>query len=197
MATKYELEPRVSRTEIDWISKLMLDRVDPFNRDAIRFLYHFNWEVFSRAPGSRANHHCWPGGYLEHIRQVVGYVQYLYDFWVESGVLASLPEEEKFGVDEALTVAVLHDIEKPFSRWFDENGNIVADPSFATKPAEDALKVQILEQYGIDLSPAQELAMKYVEGIPDDEYSPNERGMTPLAALCHAADLLSARGSYF
>lgn len=186
----------VSAEQVEWIEILQLDRTDLHNRDAIRRLYHEHWGAISTAPGSSGNHQCWPGGYLEHIRQVNDYVTKLYKLWLSLGVFASLDPSECFELEEAMTVTTLHDIEKPFGRSFDAQENLVKHPQMETKTQKDAFKQSLLEQYGIALNTNQQNAMHFVEGIRDAEYTPGQRVMSPMAVLCHIADLMSARASF-
>lgn len=87
----------------------------------------------------------------------------------------------------------LHDLEKPFKFKIDEAGNLTDNPEIPDKAARAAKRLEVMERYGIVLDPQQANAMKYVEGIRDEDYTPNARIMGELAALCHCADVLSAR----
>ena len=135
MKTTYESDPtkEIEIDEILWSSEALLDRTDEINQGAIRALYHRHWGIISTAPGSSYNHQFWPGGYLEHVRQVNSYVVYLYNLWTDLGILSSLAEEERFTVAEALTVSSLHDIEKPFRVQFGADGRLRVDGRLQSK----------------------------------------------------------------
>lgn len=197
MASKHETESQtgVDTDEILWVSDALVDRTDERNQAAVRVIYHKYWELIRDAPGSSHNHQAWQGGYLEHIRQVNHFVDRIYSLWVDLGVFASLPEEERFTLGEALTVTSLHDIEKPFRTILGPDGKPIIDPNLATKQQRDAFKWAFFEEHGIDLNPNQQNAMKYVEGFYPD-YLPTRRIICPMGVIAHAADLMSGRGSY-
>lgn len=154
-----------------------------------------HWERIAWAPGSRDAHHAWEGGYAEHLRQTMWIAAHNYELFERSGHLSELPEEEQFTLSDALTVLFLHDIEKPFIYDFDDNGDVVKlidMPKYERKEFRQAM----IEKYGFIITPTMENALLHVEGVRDEHYVPGERADQPLAALCHAADNLSARGFY-
>ncbi len=159
-------------------------------------LHRDHWDKIRLAPGSTHNHQAWEGGYLKHISDIKGYLRVLYTHWEQEGVFDSLPSQERFTFEDALVVGVLHDIEKPFATYVDEAGDVKRRDEFKDKAARAAFREQLIEEYGIELTPMQQNALRYAEGIRDADYTPNDRVMSPMAALVHAADLLSARGSY-
>ncbi len=135
-----------------------------------------NEEVINRAPGSSANHQAWEGGYVDHVTEVMNLAIPL--FSTMSG-LRLLP----FSLSDALLVLFLHDIEKPWKY----NGEPMAN-----KKARSAFRQKLIRDTGFRLTPAQENALRYVEGEGDD-YSNSERVMNELAAFCHMCDVASAR----
>lgn len=132
------------------------------------------------------NHQAWPGGYNDHVTEVMNTASLLYD---TLGSVRPLPFEKS----DALLVMFLHDLEKPFKYAFDVQGRLVVDPNIRDKADCAAKRNQVMEQYGIQLDPQQANAMYFVEGIRDGDYTPGARLMGELAALCHSADVLSAR----
>lgn len=143
-----------------------------------------NRESFVEAMGSSGNHQAWKGGYLDHIAETMNIACQLYR--TLSG-LRKLP----FELPDVLEVMFLHDIEKPFKA----GDKLLYKGKFtdATKSNRKQFRASIIEEYGITLTPAQENALRYVEGVPDCEYTPGERTMGELAAFCHCCDILSAR----
>lgn len=176
----------------DW-----LDRIDGPNQGAINCFYEDsdNAERIEWAPGSRAAHHAWEGGYKEHIRQTMMIVAQNYTLFADTGRLRELPDAETFTLSDALVVMFLHDIEKLFIYDFDEKGDVVA-LVHVTKLERKEFQRSIIERYGFELTQTMENALLHVEGVRDEYYVPGERVDQPLAALCHAADNLSARGFY-
>lgn len=177
-----------------WIREALVDRVDEHNRDAIIDMHARNWTAISLAPGSSYNHHFWQGGYIEHIRQVNVFAHELFALWERMGIFDSLEPSEQFSLPDALTVTTIHDIEKPFMRTYDDTGSLRVSHE-GGKTNKDAIKAAILDEYGLDLSPQQQYALDHVEGMIGT-YSPRARVLSPMAALCHTADLLSARGGF-
>lgn len=149
----------------------------------------------ARAPGSREAHHAWEGGYTEHLRQTFWIAAHTAALFEKSGRMDELPSEEQFTLSDALTVLFLHDIEKPFIYDVDENGGVVKLVDMP-KQARKAFRAGVIEKYAFVITPTMENALLHVEGVRDEHYVPGERADQPLAALCHAADNLSARGFY-
>ena len=180
-----------------WTLYRWLDEVDGSNSQAIYDFMHdgdhrarIDW-----APGSRDAHHAWEGGYAEHLRQTMWIVAHDFELLEQSGRLDELPDEEYFDLSDALVVLFLHDIEKPFIYDFDGSGNVIKVVDMP-KAERKAFRADMIERYGFELTPTMENALQYVEGVRDEDYVPGERVEKPLAALCHAADLGSARIYY-
>jgi len=155
------------------------------NRDCLWTIVKTNISEFRAAKGSSNNHQAWEGGYIDHVSEVMNLACQLYR--TLSG-LRKLP----FTLSEALEVMFLHDIEKPFKKsdllvYKDEH------PITATKDNRKKFRADIVQKFGIKLTSEQENALRYVEGVPDSEYTPGERTMGELAAFCHSCDILSAR----
>lgn len=162
----------------------LLSMVDEPNRSVCERILEENDELFRRVRGSSHNHQAWPGGYRDHVQEVMNIGYRLYNLC--SG-LRPLP----FTRSDVLLILFLHDIEKPWKYTVSEGGLIIK-PELVDKGMQKAFRAEKLRQYGIVLTPAQENAMRYVEGEHDD-YSSKQRVMNELAALCHCADVLSAR----
>src|SRR5271170_1833034 len=149
------------------------------SRDRLWTIVRDNVSCFRPAKGSRSNHQAWEGGYLDHIAETMNIACQLYN------TLSSL-RKLPFTLGEALEVMFLHDIEKPFAEELKVAGRY-------TKAARKGFRADMIHKYEINLTPAQENALRYVEGVPDLEYTPGERLMGELASFCHCCDILSAR----
>lgn len=90
----------------------------------------------------------------------------------------------------------MHDLEKPFKYTIDENGTLTDNHDIPDKAARAAKRLEVMAEYGIELNEQQANAFTYVEGVRDTEYTPERRIMGELAALCHCADVTSARMWY-
>jgi hypothetical protein len=170
----------------------LVEMTDPVNRDACRRLMNDHRDLFRNAPGSGHNHQAWPGGYEDHITEAMNICRLLFVALESTGRIAQFPADEQFTLGDAMTVVFLHDIEKPWRARY-ENGAIVVDPALYGKPSRVAFARQKLAEYGVRLTPPQDNAFKYIEGIRDADYRPDDRIMGRLAAFCAPCDLWSAR----
>lgn len=152
-------------------------------------------ELIATAPGSRGAHQAWRGGYREHLRQTMMLASGLYETVRASGAIEALPEREQFCESDALVVMFLHDIEKPYMLAVEADGQIVRRQDM-TKLERKAFRDDFIERYGFPLDERHRNALEHVEGVRDDKYVPGKRVDGPLAALCHAADNMSARAFY-
>lgn len=185
-----------------WMDEL-IDMMEEPNRSACHRIIAENRELFQLAPGSTHNHQDWEGGYWDHVLEVMNLWVLLYETFVATGRLSQLTPEEQFSRADGLLVLFLHDIEKPWRcLWVDgrpakdKDGHLTVSPNLKSKAARKSFAERKIRQYGIVLSPHQANALRYVEGIRDEDYTPDSRIMLPLAALCHTCDLLSARMFY-
>lgn len=130
------------------------------------------------------------------VRQTFVIASTNYRLMDQMGLLEQLPEEEKFTLSDALTVMFLHDIEKPFIYEFDKSNNEVIARIKMSKADRKAFRQEIIDTYGFHITPTMQNALLHVEGVRDEYYVSGERADQPMAALCHTADNLSARGFY-
>lgn len=147
---------------------------------------------FAKAFGSTNNHQAWRGGYEDHVTETMNIAAQMY--WTFERLGRKMP----FTLADAIAVMFLHDLEKPFKHGKILNlcdcGAECSCPSVpATKENRKQFRKDMIESYGIKLTDQQWNALRYVEGVPDSEYTPGERTMGELAAFCHCADILSAR----
>jgi len=155
------------------------------NRTAIRKILADNRELFGTVQGSTHNHQAWPGGYLDHITEVMNIAVVLFR---ALDAKRSLP----FSISDILLVVFLHDIEKPWKYELGADGQLQHKATMLTKADHQRFRLAKLAEYGVLLSDDHENGLKYAEGELDD-YSSRERKMHPLAALAHLCDVTSAR----
>lgn len=142
-------------------------------------------EFIDQAMGSGHNHQAWVGGYRAHLEQFfalalsIGKV-----FTVEFiGSMKEVPWES------VVLVGYFHDIEKMHK--YSDLSNV--EPWRSTRFDKDNyLRFVLRDRWGIILTEEELDAIKYVHGEGDD-YRKDRRVMSPLAALCHMADVGSAR----
>ncbi len=159
--------------------------IDEPNRSACRKILQDNRKLFQIVQGSTNNHQAWPGGYFDHVQEIMNIGIALYQ---RLNGLRFLP----FSLSDVLLVVFFHDIEKPWKYELCEDGQLHHRKEFETKAQAHEFRARKIKEYGVVLTPNQENAIKYVEGEFDD-YSNRRRAMGPLATLCHMADVTSAR----
>jgi hypothetical protein len=174
------------------------------------------------APGSSKNHQAWKGGYIDHVVETMNIACQLYWAFERLGrfgkeapfvvsdalVVLFLHDIEKpwkylpVPNNECLCGHLFGDHNR-INPWSDaacrhctglpRNCNMYRPLVLKTKEDRRAFRDGLIEEYGIMLCDAQKNALRYVEGVPDSEYTPGERTMGELAAFCHCCDILSAR----
>lgn len=157
---------------------------EPYQSQCL-MLYAQNRLRFEEAWGASHNHQAWPGGYADHITEVMNLGVQLYSLMNQ---LRPLP----FSLSDALIVLFFHDIEKPW-KYLDGGTDDKPSPRFKNKAERHAFRLELAARYRIALTEEHIKGIKYAEGEPDEEYSSKQRVMTPLASLAHACDNLSAR----
>ncbi|MBI5421358.1 MAG: hypothetical protein HZA35_03590 [Parcubacteria group bacterium] len=163
----------------------MIAMIDEPNRSMCTHILTENRKLFQTVQGSTNNHQAWSGGYFDHVQEIMNIAIILYE---RLNIARPLP----FSLSDALLVVFLHDIEKPWKYELSSDGQLQEKKELKTKAAQHEFRARKLEEYGIVLTEDQKNGMKYVEGEFND-YSNRRRMMNPLAALCHLADVTSAR----
>lgn len=187
-----ELERQFEFLEFDQLLELITGP----NGEACRQLYADYKDLMDTAPGSASNHQTWEGGYRDHVAQTMNIFRMQFADMERNGWLTALPESEQFSLSDGLTVLYLHDLEKPFKYKLTSDGELVDNPELADKKVRKEFRKALIDQYGIELNETQQNALLHVEGVRDEYYKQGERVDQPLAALVHAADLISARVLY-
>lgn len=163
----------------------LLDLIDEPNRSACKKILSDNRKLFQIVQGSTNNHQNWPGGYFDHIQEIMNIAFVLYD---QLDTLRPL----SFSLSDLLLVVYLHDIEKPWKYELGEDGQLNHKSTMQTKEDHQRFRMAKLKEYGIVFTPEQENGMKYAEGELGD-YSNHHRVMGPLACVAHMCDGASAR----
>lgn len=153
-------------------------------QSACRKILATNAEKMQAARGSTLNHQAWPGGYLDHVCEIMNIAISLY-------VMMNARRPLPFSLSDALLVLFLHDLEKPWA-FIEVNGEWQRDPFFCSKENSQEFRMNKLAEYGVYLPKELERAVFFVEG-EITEYSSQYRVMSPLAAFCHMCDVASAR----
>lgn len=163
----------------------MLDLVDEPNGSVCKKILEDNLKLFKKVQGSTNNHQGWPGGYYDHVQEIMNIAIVLYD---KFDSIRRLP----FSLSDLLLVVFLHDIEKPWKYELDKNGNLIHKKDMQTKDQHQNFRIKKLKEYGVIFTREHEDGIKYAEGELND-YTNKKRVMSPLACMAHMADVASAR----
>lgn len=163
----------------------LLDLIDEPNGSACKHILSDNRKLFQTVQGSTNNHQNWPGGYFDHVQEIMNIATILYD---RLSSVRPLP----FSLSDLLLVVYLHDVEKPWKYELREDGQLHHKSSMQTKEDHQRFRMEKLAEYGIVFTSEQENGIKYAEGELND-YSNRRRIMSPLACVAHMCDVASAR----
>jgi hypothetical protein len=117
----------------------LVELIDEPARSGCRQLLSEQHQLFQSAFGSSHNHQAWPGGYFDHVQEVLNLAVVLYEALAP---LRPLP----FSLSDALLVLLLHDLEKPWAYEANEQGRPQRKAAFASKEAQfDQIFIEISE----------------------------------------------------
>lgn len=163
------------RTVEEWFATVTPERAGPlaaYHRD--------NLARFNTAKGSGTKHQAWPGGYRDHVTQMMNVA-----YRVANGMEA-LYGKLPFPWDSVVVAVYFHDVEKT---WKHVPHALRLDP----EPDKYEHLDSELPRYGLLLTDEERNAIRFAHGEPEALYNKTDRVMGRLAALVHAADILSAR----
>lgn len=163
----------------------MLGMIDEPNRSACLRILADNKKLFQTVQGSTNNHQNWPGGYFDHVQEIMNIAVVLYE---QLSSIRPLP----FSLSDLLLVVYLHDVEKPWKYELHDDGQLHHKATMQNKEDHQRFRMAKLTKYGVVFTPEQENGMKYAEGELND-YSNRRRIMGPLACVAHMCDVASAR----
>ncbi len=159
--------------------------IDEPNRIACQRIFADNRKLFQTVQGSTNNHQNWPGGYFDHIQEIMNIAVILFE---RLNSIRQLP----FSLSDLLLVVYLHDVEKPWKYERREDGQLHHKSTMQNKEDHQGFRMAKLAEYNIMFTPEQENGMKYAEGELND-YTNRRRVMGPLACVAHMCDVCSAR----
>ena len=138
---------------------------------------------FEILPGSISKHQAWPGGYKNHIEEVMNIAILLY---------GTLSKERKlsFSLTSALFILFLHDLDKLERYTSDGDNGFKRERTYEN--LIDTLKEMLSIDFEYILTDEEYNALKYIHGEGND-YSLDKKIMGPLAAFVHCCDTISAR----
>jgi hypothetical protein len=192
----------------------LLETLDDPRQHSLLRIYQDHGDLFHHGAGGN-NHPNWPGGYADHVAEIIRINRILYP---AMNVVRPLP----FTMGQADVVLFFHDIEKPFKygppsdprvmRFADGVGARLAslreqhlaqnavvtshDEAMWAEEAWEGAKGQILQDmtsaYGFEFSPEEVNGMRYIHG-EGKHHRKDRRVAGPLAAHVHHCDNASAR----
>jgi hypothetical protein len=163
----------------------LVAQIDEPNRSACARILADHRALFTTVPGSSHNHQAWPGGYLDHVSEIMNIARVLHD---QFSALRPLP----FTLSDLLLVVFFHDIEKPWKYELGPDGQLQHKANMQGKEAHQKFRMEMLARYGVVLTAEHENGLRYAEGELTD-YTNQQRRMGPLAAMAHMCDVASAR----
>lgn len=162
----------------------MLEMIDEPNKTACQRILADNRKLFQMVQGSTNNHQNWPGGYFDHVQEIMNIAIVLYE---RLNSARPLP----FSLSDLLLVVYLHDVEKPWKYELREDGQLHHKATMQSKGDHQRFRMAKLAEYGVVFTPEHENGMKYAEGELKD-YTNRHRVMGPLACVAHMCDVCSA-----
>lgn len=150
----------------------LLRLVDEPHKSACLHFIEKHERLFNTSKGSAVKHQPWPGGYRDHITEVMQIAFVTYEGLER---IRPLP----FTMSDALVGCFLHDIEKIWKHTLNVEDKQSVD------------KDQLLDS-NFTMTPDLWNAIHYAHGEGDD-YHPIDRIQKPLAAFVHHCDNTSAR----
>jgi hypothetical protein len=175
-------------------------------------MYNHFQERMMIAPASGQSHFhlCVPGGYVQHILNIIHYSKEFYKLWKDNGAYVDDYTEE-----ELIFAAMHHDLGKAGdleqdhyipnpSEWHRINqGKIYTnnpDLNFMTPPDR---AIWILNQFGITMSQNEYIGIKLTDGMYDEgniqylkSYAPEKKLKSNMAHILHQADMTTTRIEY-
>ena len=166
--------------------------------------------MMAPASGQEHFHLCTPGGYVQHILNIVHYSKEFYKIWKDNGAYVN-----DYTVEELVFAAIHHDLGKAgdleqdhyipnSSEWHRKNqGKIYTnnpDLNFMTPPDR---AIWILNQFGITMTQNEYIGIKLTDGMYDEgniqylkSYAPEKKLKSNMAHILHQADMTTTRIEY-
>lgn len=207
-----ELTPEELQSNWDKLIGLIDNTFEGERREKLLTMYnHFKDRMmFAPASGTEHFHNCFPGGYVEHILNIVNYSKEFYKIWKDNGAYVDDYTEE-----ELVFAALHHDLGKVGdlnndhyipnpSEWHRKNqGKIYTnnpDLLFMTPPDRG---IWILNQFGITMTENEYIGIKLTDGMYDDgniqylkSFAPERKLKSNMQHILHQADMTTTRIEY-
>ena len=196
----------------DKLIQLIEDTFEGERKEKLLEMYkHFEDRMcLAPASGQLHFHLCTPGGYVQHILNIVHYSKEFYKIWKDNGAYV-----DDYTMEELVFAAMHHDLGKVGdmdsdhyipneSDWHVKNqGKLYVnnpDIPFLTPPDRG---LWILNQFGIKMSINEVLGIKLADGMYDDgniqylkSYAPEKKLKSNMPLIIHQADMATTRIEY-
>ena len=169
-------------------------------REAIISLYQQVEKWMNEYPAAVRHHHWWPGGYREHIEQVMNNALAIHEHLKQQEADYELEGKVDYTLDSLIICAFLHDFDKigrysktDFTKDSWKKNRMPFEYKKETYAVEEsATVVARAAKHGLHLTDYEIHALSLAHGgwsdIMQRNYQPQ---MHPLAVVLHCADLLS------
>ena len=200
--------------ELNWktLIRLIEDTFDSKRKEKLLEMYNDFQDRMMIAPASGQEHfhNCHPGGYVQHILNIVHYSKEFYKLWKDNGAYVDDYTEE-----ELIFAAIHHDLGKVGdleqdhyipnpSDWHRKNQNKIyinnPDLNFMTAPDRG---IWILNQFGITITQNEFIGIKLTDGMYDDgniqylkTFANEKKLKSNMAHILHQADMATTRIEY-
>jgi hypothetical protein len=157
----------------DLLMNTIGDYVESPRKEKLIEMYEGLADKICTAPASShsTRHNCFPGGYIDHVNRVVKCSLQLYDTWDAAGA-----NIENFTKEELVFAAINHDLGKignakedyyipNDSDWHVKRGQIYKINGKLTFMKVPDRSLFLLQEYGIDVSENEYLAIKLHDGL--------------------------------
>ena len=207
-----KLTPEQIQNNWDKLIELIEETFEGDRKEKLLQMYkHFQDRMMIAPASGQAHFHlCVPGGYVQHILNIVHYSKEFYKIWKDNGAYVDDYTEE-----ELVFAAIHHDLGKAGdldqdhyipnpSEWHRINqGKIYTnnpDLNFMTAPDRG---IWILNQFGLTMTQNEYIGIKLTDGMYDDgniqylkSYAPEKKLKSNMAHILHQADMTTTRIEY-
>jgi len=148
-------------------------------------------------------HGAYPGGYIVHVNNVIGYSELIDKLWEESGATKNHTNEERIFAALNHDLGKIGDLNEPYymthtERWRKERGEIyIINPKIRFMTVPDR-SLWLLSQYGITLTQTETIAILLHDGMYDEGnktylqgYSEYKQLDDNLPVILHHADMMA------
>lgn len=148
-------------------------------------------------------HSCYPGGYVQHVLNVINNTVALDKIWTEHGQEKNYTDEEMIFVALTHDIGKVGDVEHPYyeehnDEWRKKRGELYKINDDLTFMSLTDRTFYLLNYYGITISQSEYIAIKLHDGLYEEgneqylkSYFENKRLRNNLPTILHQADMMA------